>query len=349
MNKELVSKMRGFNLLDMFASDTSSYYERIKGCGSFLEKDFRLIHDLGFNFVRVPLSYRVWGKNDDLLYVDKKKFSTLDNLVEWADKYNIHINIAMHRAPGYCVNKDEKNEETLELWKSDEALDAFKFHFHKIAERYKHLSLDKLSYNVINEPPSRVSSFDYSKVCRCIIDEVRSVDPERYFMIDGLAWGRDPHFEFLRHREKNIIYSCRGYDPMLLTHHGTEPARRDSVEKPVWPERNLFKVDFCDNTFMYGTEELKQDVDLWGAVKDIYDVPVICGEMGVYRKVPHAVALRWLDDLLRYLSMNQIGWAMWNFSGNFGVVNSNRSDVEYEDFYGYKLDRKMMDILLKYI
>jgi endoglucanase len=36
---------------------------------------------------------------------------------------------------------------------------------------------------------------------------------------------------------------------------------------------------------------------------------------------------------------------MWNFRGAFGVLDSGRADVAYEDFRGRKLDRKMLDLL----
>jgi endoglucanase len=42
------------------------------------------------------------------------------------------------------------------------------------------------------------------------------------------------------------------------------------------------------------------------------------------------------------------GWAMWNFRGGFGVLDSNRKDVKYEDFMGHKLDRKMLEILKEF-
>jgi endoglucanase len=37
---------------------------------------------------------------------------------------------------------------------------------------------------------------------------------------------------------------------------------------------------------------------------------------------------------------------MWNLRGSFGIVDSGRADVAYEDFQGHKLDRKMLDLLL---
>jgi endoglucanase len=37
---------------------------------------------------------------------------------------------------------------------------------------------------------------------------------------------------------------------------------------------------------------------------------------------------------------------MWNLRGGFGIVDSGRPDVAYEDFEGHKLDRRMLEMLL---
>ena len=39
---------------------------------------------------------------------------------------------------------------------------------------------------------------------------------------------------------------------------------------------------------------------------------------------------------------------MWNFRGEFGVLDSNRADVTYEAYKGHKLDRKLMDLLVRF-
>lgn len=346
MSVNINSRMRGFNLLGMFC-DLESSFNRGRAPGYFAEEDFKMIHDFGFNFVRLPLSYRVWGSADDLYYINPDKLARLDDAVEYAEKYDLHINIAMHRAPGYCVNYDET--EKLDLWSDQEALKAFMYHFRKIAERYTHVSIDRLSYNIINEPRATVSSSQYTNVCWHIIDEIRSFDLDRYFMVDGLNWGRDLHMDMLRYREKNIIYSGRGYEPAEVTHYGAEWRKEtyEDVPVPVWPEKNYRKVSDARG-FWYGSEELKQDIDVWGAAKKIYGVPMMFGEIGVYNKTPHDVALRWLEDLLINLKRNNLGWAMWNLYERMGVFDSGRSDVVYEDYYGHKLDRKMLDLLMKY-
>jgi endoglucanase len=39
------------------------------------------------------------------------------------------------------------------------------------------------------------------------------------------------------------------------------------------------------------------------------------------------------------------GWSLWELRGGFGVLDSQRTDVEYEDFRGHKLDREMLTLL----
>jgi len=39
---------------------------------------------------------------------------------------------------------------------------------------------------------------------------------------------------------------------------------------------------------------------------------------------------------------------MWNFRGGFGILDSERADVQYEDFKGHKLDRKMLELIKEF-
>lgn len=72
---------------------------------------------------------------------------------------------------------------------------------------------------------------------------------------------------------------------------------------------------------------------------------IMVGEFGAFNKTPHDVTLRWLSDSIA--NWNEAGWgfALWNFRGSFGIIDSERTDVEYENFHGHKLDRKMLELL----
>ncbi|MDR0328328.1 MAG: hypothetical protein LBI05_08545, partial [Planctomycetaceae bacterium] len=77
-------------------------------------------------------------------------------------------------------------------------------------------------------------------------------------------------------------------------------------------------------------------------------IGVMVGEFGAHQFTPHDVVLRWLEDMLINWKEAGWGWAMWNFRGSFGIFDSGRSDVAYENFQGHKLDRKMLQLLQKY-
>jgi hypothetical protein len=52
-----------------------------------------------------------------------------------------------------------------------------------------------------------------------------------------------------------------------------------------------------------------------------------------------------MADTLDILKSYNIGIALWNFRGDFGVLDSRREDVAYEDWHGHKLDRKLLTLL----
>jgi aryl-phospho-beta-D-glucosidase BglC (GH1 family) len=91
----------------------------------------------------------------------------------------------------------------------------------------------------------------------------------------------------------------------------------------------------------------KQCVEPWKALEN-QGVGVMVGEWGVFNRTPHDVVLRWAEDCLANWKKAGWGWAMWNFRGSMGVMDSGRTDIRYEDFEGHKLDRKLMDLLQRY-
>ena len=82
-----------------------------------------------------------------------------------------------------------------------------------------------------------------------------------------------------------------------------------------------------------------------GAGKDTF---VMIGEFGSHNQGPHPVTLDWMEDHLKLWKERNLGWAMWNLRGSFGVVDSGRADVKYEDYKGHKLDRRMLELLRRY-
>jgi hypothetical protein len=79
-----------------------------------------------------------------------------------------------------------------------------------------------------------------------------------------------------------------------------------------------------------------------------HGIGVMVGEFGCHNRTPHGVVLAWMEDCLKNWQEAGFGWAMWNFRGPFGVLDSDRKDVDYVDFHGHELDLKMLELLKKY-
>ncbi len=341
-------RWRGFNLTGMFASKTSAYnsIDPFTGGprypGYFYEDDFRMIADFGFNFIRLPLSYRVWSSVDDPFTIDEKKLAPLDQAVEWSEKYGLHANICMHRLPGYCINKDEAVEEKLDLWHSDEAQAAAQFQWTTIAERYADISADRLSFNLVNEPESFVTPLDYYRLADKIFHAVHDITPDRLFIVDGLRWGQLPPVDIMCDFP-DCAFSCRGYSPESLTHYGVKP---EFTEVPQWP--GSIQGVSRQNEISWNRGTMDRYHDLWASLGQSMNVGVHCGEFGCYNRTPHDVTLAWMEDELQSLQERNIGFALWNFRGSFGVMDSGRTDVDYEKVGNHLLDRKMLALLMKY-
>jgi aryl-phospho-beta-D-glucosidase BglC (GH1 family) len=465
-------RWRGFNLLGMFVKGHSP--------GHFVEEDFRLINEWGFNFVRLPMDYRFWIKDGDWERIDVEKVAPVDQAVAYGKAHRIHVQLCFHRAPGYTVAKPP---EARDLFSDAEALRVCARHWAFFARRYKGIPSSELSFNLFNEPGDQTEEA-YEKVASALVAAIRAEDPSRFIVADGLKWGSRPVPALYG---LGIGQAMRGYTPMSVSHYlaswvGTPseppewplpplaksplygpmkkpwdtplviadvPAGRIALELDVMSGPCTYRVEANGKTVLerelvpsvddpanwtnavYKTEwnitqgrylgtleaalpdgakrlavsipkgdwagvrsltltapdgraaRLKFGQD-WGktnavwrfagfgegflppegkldgtaylnkavfdAAKDASDkgVFVMVGEFGAFQHTPHDLTLRWLEDNLKIWKANGWGWAMWEFRGSFGVMDSKRKDVAYEEFNGHQLDRKMLQLLQKY-
>src|SRR5277367_2059950 len=204
----------GFNLLEYFSTDADwMAYFPYKNDGMFVEDDFRWIHDWGFNFVRLPMDYRFWTA-PDLVTINEKAVEPIDRAIRLGEKYGVHVNICLHRAPGLCIldTMDAKltgisvTKEKTNVYTDKQTFDAFVHQWVYFAERYKHIDSNILSFNLVNEPialPSAAEladlekkgpvtardlfsaellsrhAADYIRLARASNDAIRAHDPKR--------------------------------------------------------------------------------------------------------------------------------------------------------------------------
>jgi endoglucanase len=177
-----------------------------------------------------------------------------------------------------------------------------------------------------------------------LVAAIRGEDPDRLVIADGLQWGRNPVPELCRLR---IAQATRGYEPMEISHYQANWVRSERFPYPQWPRQlppngTLLGPRVQDRAWLWQT-----CVEPWKKLES-QGSGVMVGEWGAFNKTPHDVFLRWAEDCLANWQQAGWGWAMWNFRGPFGPLDSQRADVRYEDFEGHKLDRKLLDLLERY-
>jgi endoglucanase len=318
-------RWRGFNLLQKFV-------KRRGGNPPFPESDFALLNEWGFDFARLPLSYLCWTDPSDWLKLREEELKHLDDAVALGGKHGVHVNLNLHRAPGYCVNPPK---EPLDLWTDDKALDACAFHWAQLAKRFQGIPNERVSFDLLNEPGDFAEE-TYVRVVKRLVQAIRAEDPQRLIIADGLRWGGKPVHGLV---DVGVAQSTRGYEPVQISHYKASWMQgSDTWPEPTWP------LKLGENRVVNKETLAKERIQPWKQLEQ-KGVGVHVGEWGAFNRTPHKVVLAWMQDCLALWKEAGWGWALWNLQGGFGVLDSQRADVEYEDFRGHKLDRQMLDLL----
>jgi aryl-phospho-beta-D-glucosidase BglC (GH1 family) len=352
-------RWRGFNLLDFYTSRPLKI-PRPAGRDFTTEDDLKWMSDWGFDFVRIPVQYPCYlnfdqGSDkelritpDKILDFNENAIQEIEKLVFLANKYGLHVSLNLHRVPGFCINAGF--HEPFNLWKDEAAQQALFAHWHMWARRFKNISGKQLSFDLINEPCYREDMNDqfgsrkaidgqlYRKIVQGCLDVILKENSDRLVLADGNNGGGNVTPEL---NDLKVAQSCRGYFPGEVSHYRAPWVWKNPDEAPVphWPgtiNGKNFSRETLENFY-------RPWIELAAQGKGVH-----CGECGCYRETPHEVFLAWMTDVLDILTENNIGWAFWNFRGDFGILDSGRKDVAYEDWHGHQLDRKMLEMLQKH-
>lgn len=192
-------------------------------------------------------------------------------------------------------------KEKSSLFTDPKMLDAFVYQWSYFADRYKGISNEKLSFNLVNEPivmptatemeqlqktgegkledffsgeSGRKHAADYTRVARTTIEAISKRDPQRLVISDGYVAATAPIPELFGTK---VMQSCHTYHPIQLTHYRCEWVRgllTGNEPVPTWP----LKTD----KGIIDRNELVRTFKPWGEVV-AQGVPIHFGEMGCYK------------------------------------------------------------------
>src|SRR5271157_4563744 len=178
---------------------------------------------------------------------------------------------------------------------------------------------------------------------------IREGAPSHTMIAAGARWSDDDELVFQEPvRDPNVIYNFHFYEPHIFTHQGSiwgtyywhwlrgvrYPSTAESAERvaALVPD----EVDRLQ-VIRYGSDHwdaarIESEMKLAAEWARRRGVPLVCNEFGVYREYadPEDRAA-WLHDVRAALERNGIGWAMWDYSGSFGVVSKKDGKAVADD------------------
>ena len=225
-------RWRGFNL--------EGYGLKGTFAGRIEESDFEMIHELGFNFVRLMVDYRYLSLDHDWTKPDPMKFGFLDKVIAMGRERGIHINLCLSIPPGVDYKVTRSKEVLFADPKAQQALaDYWRF----MAGRYRGISNDGISFNLFNEPNSDPKGDRYERLIEKCLGAIAAEDPKRFVVVDGLDYGRRPELGAVRFR--NVAQSLHAYDPMCVSHY-MAPWLSGRTDEPHWPFLPVYAPIFGD-------------------------------------------------------------------------------------------------------
>ncbi len=303
------------------------------------EKALDFLAEYGFNFVRIPVDYRFWTTGSDYCHPDESIFEYIDQYLHACKSRGIHMCLNLHRAPGFCINRNDL--ESHNLWLDEVAQNAFVFLWETFACRYEAVSSEFLSFDLLNEPPHPgeygMTRENHAALIRRTVAAIRAIDTGRKITIDGLGGGYLPMPELA---DLGVTHSGRGYHPMPVTHHqaswwsGHMYAPKPRYPGLIWQGR------------IWNRSALRDAYRGWRKVEKC-GAEIHIGELGCFKHTPNDVAMRWYADLFRILKEFRWGYALWNFKGPFGIIEHGRPGAKYECLSGYQVDRALLDLILE--
>ena len=303
------------------------------------ERVLDFLAQFGFNFVRIPTDYRFWTDGFDYFRPDESVFCYIDQYIVACRARGIHLSLNLHRAPGYCVNRNDLEKHN--LWLDETAQNAFVFLWETFASRYKDVPSTFLSFDLINEPPNPgeygMTRESHAKLIRRTVAAIHAIDPTREIAINGLGGGYLAIPELVN---AGVTHSGRGYHPMPVSHHqATWWSGHAHAPAPKYP-------GLIWHGHWWNRRALRSAYKSWRTVEKC-GAKIHIGEFGCFNRTPNDVAFRWLADLMSIYKEFQWGFALWNFQGPFGIVEHGRPGAKYECLSGYNVDRPLLDLMLE--
>ena len=301
-------------------------------------EDIALIKSMGFDHVRLSVNPQPMFNEHEADKIPADYLGYLDAAVKMILDHGLAVVIDLHPESDFKAR----------LAKDDEFVERFADFWRALAGHYSTWDVNRVFLEIMNEPEF-TDRYRWLGVQVKLAAAIRGGAPAHTIIAAGARWSDDDDLVFQEPlHDPNVIYNFHFYEPHIFTHQGatwsayywhwlrglkypSSPETAERVAALVPDETERLQViryghDHWDAARI--ESEMKQAAE-WARRRG---VPLVCNEFGVYRE--HADPedrAAWLHDVRTALERNGIGWAMWDYSGSFGVVTKKDGKAVADD------------------
>jgi endoglucanase len=264
----------------------------------FHERHFQLIHDAGFQTVRVNL--QAFSHMDDRNRLDATWLKTLDWVVKNALANDLTVILDEHDY-GFCAeHADTCQTKLLAFWQ-------------QVSEIYKDAP-PSVIFEILNEPNGQLTDARWNALMHEALALIRKTNPTRNIVIGPAFWNGIHHLDQLDlpDVDRHIIVTVHYYLPMSFTHQGASWSKTTAKLSGV----------------TWGTDAEKQHVvDDFAGVQQwakAHNRPILLGEFGAYDKGPLDSRVLYTSWVARTAESMRWAWTYWQFDSNFIVWDMNK-------------------------
>jgi endoglucanase len=292
--------------------------------------DFDTIAAVGFDHVRIPVDEeQLWDEDGNQI---AEAFELLQNAIDWSIAADVKAIVDLH-----IIRSHHFIADTNPLW-TDPAEQQ------KLVDLWKQLSselcqypVESVAYEILNEAVADDPE-DWNKLLDIMIASIRETEPNRVIVVGSNRWQIPGTFKDLKLPEgdRNIIMSFHFYTPMALTHHQAAWSIVAEYTGPVnYPGQVLDTLYYKDMSpevvkamreyanGYFDRAVLEQEMMPAIKVARQCNLPLYCGEFGVYPTIPEEIALRWYSDIISIFHQYGIAYSHWCYKGDFPIVDDN--------------------------
>jgi len=320
---------RGVNLTGWFQASAPEQIQFTR----YTRRDFEQIKSLGCDVIRLPVNLHFMTNGSPDYIPDPLFYSFLDTVVNWCEQLNLYLIIDNHTFDPATDTDPEAGEILNKVWT-------------QVATHCKDRST-LIMYEILNEPHG-ISDAEWNAIQLSAVEAIREVDSVHTIVVGPAGWNSYNNLSAMPvYSDNNLIYTFHFYDPFIFTHQGaswTDPSLEplsgvpfpfETGAMPVLPASlNGTWVEWAFNNYMNdGTmNQVKNLLNIAINFKNQRQVPVLCGEFGVYiPNSPPDQRIAWYDSVRTLLEQNHISWTIWDYHGGFGLFRAGGNDLFEHD------------------